>query len=124
MVTMTFEHASKIFKVWQEYVEISNKMSIVFHTLPESFLPYPLKVLEEALNFLAKRYHDAGDIESSELIKSSLGFLAFYSNDESALEEMQKVLNLMADNPSLKEVYLTNLKDARDSWAEQRASQL
>jgi len=60
---MTFEDANKIFQDWQRYMEINNKLSKIFmgFSLPKSFLPYPMEVLEEAINIVAKAYSDNKD---------------------------------------------------------------
>jgi hypothetical protein len=117
---MKFDEAQKIFKYFQEYVEISDKLSKIFYKIPESFLPYPLPVLEEAINVLAKNYFDAGDYEKSKTIQSAINFLLFYSKDEEAIESMKQNLTIMSQNPELKKTYLENLKSSRDSWAKSK----
>jgi len=114
---MTLEEANRIFRAWQEYIEISDKLRQLFVTIPESFLPYPSDVLEEALNVVAKDYFDSGDKETSKKIQELLVYhLAAYTDDAEALEGMEKKLALTLINPELKDAVITNLKRTRDSW--------
>lgn len=115
---MTFDEADKIFKSWQEYVEIAGKLEKIFSTIPESFLPYPVEILEEALNIVAKRYFDTGDRKMSKTIQETIAaFLWTHEKDETAIESMEKNLDLMLKHPELREVKLAKLKECRDSWA-------
>jgi len=67
---MTTEKAEKIFKSWQEYMEIADKLQkILGPSIPESFLPYPPEILEEALNITAEKFFDAGDKRKLKLLK-------------------------------------------------------
>lgn len=117
---MTLEDAQKIFKAWQEYSEINDKLMKVFLgiTLPESFLPYPLEDLEEATNIIAKTYFDAGDYKTMKQVQEVIGFLTAYKDDEKALESIRKGLDFVLQNPELKKAVLENLKEAQESWVE------
>ena len=111
---MTFKDADKIYKDWKEYMEINDKLLKIFSFIPESFLPYPIKTLEEAINIVAKSYFDEGDIKTSNIIKNSIGFLVPYKNDEKALEDILE--NYSLKNSKIRKIKLTNLKKAQDSW--------
>ena len=114
---MTFEEANKIFKSWQSYMEIVDKLGKIFHELPESFLPYPPKVLEEALNIVAEKYFYAGDKKKSETIQETMGgFLFMHTDDEKALDSMCKTLDLILKHPELKDTYIEKLKESKDYW--------
>ena len=132
---MTFEEANKIFKDWKEYMEIADKLSRLFIVVPESFLPYPVETLEEALNIIAKYYFDTGDKKASNNIQETMGayltgyYLSSDSNDklvikdnmltdEEGLRKMKRDLDFMLEHPELLEAKLESLKKARDSWAE------
>jgi hypothetical protein len=56
---MTPIEAEEIFKVWKEWYWPCHFLldSVFGPGIPESFLPYPKDVLEEALNIIAKRYY-------------------------------------------------------------------
>jgi hypothetical protein len=117
---MTSDEANKIFKHWKEHVEVSNKMAQIFTGIPESFLPYPMEVLEEALNIVAKEYFDDGDKKASKNIQGTIGYLARYEKDETALESMKRCLDFYLSNPELRKIKLEQLQRCRDSWAEQK----
>lgn len=118
---MTSEEANKIFKSWQEYMEIADKLDKLFAQLPESFLPYPSDILEEALNIVAKRYFDAGNKKMSETIQHTMSaFLSLHTKDEEALVSMNQGLKLILDNPELKKTYLEKLEECRDSWLKKK----
>jgi len=119
---MTINEANKIFKDWQEYAEINDKLMKFFMTgIPESFLPYPKKTLEEALNIVAKDYFDSGDRKASDAIADTISFLLFYKNDEEALDAITN--NAMIKNAKVRESILNNLREAKDSWANFKAKQ-
>ena len=53
---MTLNEALIIYKSWQDYMEIGDKFFRLMLPIPESFLPYPADILEEALNIVAEHY--------------------------------------------------------------------
>lgn len=130
---MTLDEAQIIFKKWQQYQEIADKMGTIFLTVPESFLPYPEDVLEEALNIIAKSYFDSGNKEVANNIQESMGrYLTGYYlpagkgleitgdklSEEEVLRKMKEELDFMFQHPELLEAKIENLKRSRDSWAE------
>lgn len=117
---MTFEKADKIVRDWKEYMEINDKLGMIFISLPESFLPYPMEILEEAINIVAKSYYDEGDIKTSDIIKESVGFLVRYKDDEEAIKSFPD--NWKLNNPEIRKLYIQNLKRARDSWIKSKKS--
>lgn len=115
---MTFNEADKIFKEWQYYQEFHDKCFKIFMgSIPESFLPFPVKILEEALNIVAKDCFDRGDKKTSDLIANSIGFLLAYEDDAKAIEHILFKLKV----PKLRDACLTNLEKARDSWLKHKA---
>ena len=58
--------------------------------IPESFLPYPVDVLEEALNIVAKSYWNKGDRKFSDTIKTCIASLGAYKKDEKAFQQASK----------------------------------
>lgn len=113
---MTIQEANKIFKDWQEYQEINDKLMkfFMFSGIPESFLPYPVEVLEEALNMVAKSYFDAGDHKTSKAVQETISFLLCYKEDEEALDAISN--STIRKDPRIKESLLSNLRESRDSW--------
>jgi hypothetical protein len=116
---MTFDEAEKVFNSWRSYVEISDKLSKIFSKLPESFLPYPKDISEEALNIMAERYWNNGDKETSKAIQTIQATLCEYVKDEEALEQMARALDLTVKHPDLKQTILEVLKECKDSWLKQ-----
>jgi hypothetical protein len=126
---MTEEEAKNIYKNWKANIEILDKILKVFHVIPESFLPYNIETLEEALNIVAKDYFDMGDKRTAKNIQEILtlhveglyytpeGVTGRKMTDEEALMSMKKKLHQIFENPELKTVVLKNLKEARKSWA-------
>ena len=130
---MTFDEASKIFKSWQDYIEIADKLSKIFSVVPESFLPYPVETLEEALNMIAKHAFDSGNKKMADSIQKTMGHLVGYYlttstgklavaddklTDEEVIKKMKRDLDFMFEDPELLKTKLENLKKSRDSWAE------
>jgi hypothetical protein len=129
---MTKEEAQIIFQSWREYMETADKFSKLMLTPPESFLPYPVAVLEKALNIVAKEYFDNGDKKMAETIQTTMAsyltgyFMAFSDGkmvtldrpktDDDMLEGMKKSLDLILGDPALKKTVLENLKKSQDSW--------
>jgi hypothetical protein len=127
---MTLDEAKRVFKAWQEYIEIAEKLRQLFNVVPESFLPYPVDTLEEALNIIAKDYFDAGDKRTANDIQRLMTLhLVPYcltpSNgnkltDDEALERMKLSLDLTLKHPELKMGAIQRLKAIQDSWIKLR----
>ena len=114
---MEFKEEEKIFKDFQEYVEIASKLEKIFSVTPESFLPYSKEILEKALNIVAKKYLMYGNKKAYDTIGSNMVLFLFTSRkDEEALELMRKELNLRLDNPELKKATIESLKEAHKDW--------
>lgn len=92
---MTIDEANKIVQIWGRYLEyMHGKLSFIFGTrIPESFLPFPLRTLEKAINIVAEHYHNIGDQESVKIIQSDIGLLTAYTDDEEALLQAAKFFN-------------------------------
>jgi len=137
---MNRELARKIFECWQGYMETADRFHQLMITPPPSFLPYPIEILEEALNIVAKEYSDAGDRKRASDIQEmmltqlasyhlktngadGLGYTDLPMTDEEALKQMQRTLDLILGDPSLKDVILKNLKKSQESWMEFRSKQ-
>jgi hypothetical protein len=125
---MTFEEAGKIYKDWVSFIEIADKLYKIFTHIPESFLPYPVEILEEALNIIAKDYFDAGDKKTSQNIQETMAYhlTPFYItpsgplktkiNNNEALDLMKRDLNFICENPELKDAKLKGLRECQESW--------
>jgi hypothetical protein len=112
---MELKKANKIFNGWKEYIEINDKLTKIFTSIPESFLPYPIDTLEEALNVVAEDYFNKGDYKTSRNIQEIMVTLLYYKDDNEAIKDISD--NIILKNKELREAYIKNLKEARDSWA-------
>jgi len=94
-------------------MEFHDKLFAVFSaSIPESFLPFPIDIFEEALNIVAKHYFDIRDHHNSKLLADTIGFLMFYKEDEKAIESFIWKSSL----PEVRKIYLENLKKAQNNW--------
>ncbi|MFA6447378.1 MAG: hypothetical protein WCW31_03945 [Patescibacteria group bacterium] len=110
---MTLEEATKLYKVWQNYMEFHDKLFALFlASIPESFLPFPKEDFEEALNIVSKQYYDNKNYSTAELIQKTIDYLNFYEKDEKALQRIAFQLN----DPMLRGSILVKLKDAQSNW--------
>jgi len=111
---MTLNEADKIVKIWGKYLEYSSgKLVLIFDSyIPESFLPFPKKILEEALNIVAEHYHGMGDNEAAELMQRGIALLLGYTDDEEAILQAAKTFN----NPKWREAILPVFKKFHEDW--------
>jgi len=111
---MTITEANKIFKVWKKWCWPCHYIlqSIFISKIPESFLPYSQDILEEALNIVAKQYHDAGDVKASKNIQETIVYLWLYTKDKAALQEASGILS----NPKMMEAVLMHISNYKKDW--------
>ena len=111
---MTLSEANKIVRIWGAYLEYcQERLHAVFTGfIPESLLPYPAKTIEQALNIIAKHYHDKGDYEKSEMLRQSHRCLALYVGDEMALGGAVQAFSM----PEVKDKVISNMKKVQEDW--------
>lgn len=111
---MNFTEADKIFKVWSQWHWPFHSMlhSIFSSNIPESFLPYSLDDLNEAITIIANHYNDIGDQESAELVYKSIGSLLFYKKDDDAFQQASKNMS----DPKIREVMLIRITNFKKDW--------
>jgi len=126
---MTRAEANIIFRAWQDYLEVGDKFRQIMLTPPASLLPYPVDIIESALNIIAKDCFDSGDKIVSEEIQRLMTLHLFGYHvletggtltDEEALVKMRDTLNFILENPPLKDSVLENLKSCQQSWMDMR----
>lgn len=85
---MNLKTADAIRMDWGKFLEITNGnlMMIFLTNIPESLLPYPKKTIEEALNIVAKHFHNQGNSEAVQTIQTTIPFLMNYVPDKEAIE--------------------------------------
>ncbi|MFH1170750.1 MAG: hypothetical protein V1704_04295 [Candidatus Vogelbacteria bacterium] len=86
---MTLIQASKIVDIYGKHLEFFNgKLLILFNgKIPESFLPFSKKTIEEASNMIAKHHHDNGNQSAVEAIHAGIAGLMMYIDDQEALRQ-------------------------------------
>jgi len=111
---MTLNEASKITQIWGRCLEyLGGKLLIVFGPrIPESFLPFPVNTLEEALNIMIEYHHNQGNQKVVEGLTMSLSALTMYVDDEEAILEAAKKFN----EPGWRERFVPTLKKFQNDW--------
>ena len=111
---MTLDEASKIVQIWGRYLEyFQGKLNFIFSArIPESFLPCPLKTIEEAINIVAEQYHNQGNQEAVNALQSGIGWLTAYTNDEKAVLSAAKAFN----DPKWRKAMLPAFKKFQKNW--------
>lgn len=111
---MTFAEANKIFEIWSQWYWPTHIIlhSIFLNKIPKSFLPYPLEILEEALNIIAKHYHKNGNHKMSNNIRETLASLIAYVSDEDALQSASENFT----NPIIKKLSLDLISNFKKDW--------
>ena len=111
---MTFTEADKIVQIWVRYLEyVSGKVAMVFGVrIPESFLPFPKDVLNEALNIMSEHHLETGNQRRADLIKETAAELNAYVDDEEAVLQAAKLFN----DPKWREVMLPSFKEFQKKW--------
>jgi hypothetical protein len=113
---MNQSEATKIFNVWTKWSYPYHQLlfSIFQSQIPESFLPYPKHLLEEALNDVSKYYFDSGNYEYSKAIQNTISFLMFYSKDEDALINSAKCFSI----PEMANILTDSITRFKNEWVE------
>ena len=120
--TMSKEEAEIIFRDWQAYVEINDKLFQIFGpSIPKSFLPYPPDVLERAMNIIASGYFESGDGSTCTMIKENISAILSYKDDEEAVKNI--VSGVRLKHVELRKIFINKLQKSRDTWAKLRRYQ-
>lgn len=107
---MTFEDADKIVDIWIIYIEhMSEKITLIFSpNIPESFLPFPKEILEEAINI----HFDLGNHKLVRMLQDTIGALIEYKDDKDSLLKAAKSWN----NENWSKAMLPIFKEAQNEW--------
>lgn len=85
---LTLEEAQNIVSVWGAYLEHSGGLRFLFGTnIPESLLPYPLEILQGAINKMEAYYYGIGEHDRVKLLEETEMLLMQYCEDEEAIKE-------------------------------------
>lgn len=119
---MTLEEANKIVNIWGRYLEYSSgKLNLIFGAyIPESFLPFKINILEEAINIVAEYHHDLGDKKAVKDLQSTIGYLLGYKDDEEAVLQTAK----MFSNKKWRDAMLPVFKNFQNEWLEMQGVEI
>lgn len=111
---MTLDQASEISRIWSLHLEHSfGKLNFIFMaSIPESFLPFPKDVIEEALNILAEEQHKYGNRDAVEGVKAAGAFLVAYKDDQEAILQAAKRFS----NPEWCNAVIPKFKVCQQTW--------
>jgi len=110
---MTLEKASKIIEIYGIHLEYCSKLIYVFSSsIPESFLPFPKGIIEEAANVLAEHHFKNGNKIAVNSIENAKAALISYIDDEKAITESIKLWN----DPTWRQSILLAFKDFQKNW--------
>lgn len=113
---MKVEHALKIVHVWGRHLDqIHGRLMMVFMMkIPESLLPFPLTIIEEAVKVLGEHFESEGRTKDLEDLRTGSVFLMWYIDDTLAIEEAAKNLN----NPKWRDSMIPGLRQVQQTWVE------
>ena len=108
---MDIIEANKIFNVWRKWFWPCHDIlfSIFSFWIPESFLPYPIDVLNKALTIIA---NNNAYKEISKDIIGTRNCLMYYTKDEDALQFLKKKLSM----PGIEEAMLPAFSKYKKNW--------
>lgn len=112
---LTLEEAQNIVTIWGAYLEHSGGLMILFGgNIPESLLPYPIDILQGALNKMEAHYYGRGLHDRVKLLEETEVLLVQYINDRKAMGESGKRF----DDKKWQEVFSNSLHDYQLNQAE------
>ncbi len=112
---LSLEEAENIVSVWGVHLEHMGGIRMLFGiSIPESILPYPIVILQGALNKMEAYYHAQGIHDRVKLLESTEMELMQYTTDEEAIKEALTNLG----NNKMKDVLIEGLKDYQKTQME------
>lgn len=97
---MNLKQAQKVVSDYGGFIEYAlyrYNVVVFLEGIPESLLPYPPPVIEDAINIVAKYYHDYGNNKKAEALHECHACLRFFKDDEKSILEAVKYSNKMPD---------------------------
>jgi hypothetical protein len=114
--TMTREEAEIVFREWQAYGEINDKLFQLFGpSIPKSFLPYPPDVLTEAIKTIANVNSETEDRSGLTMLQEHMSAILCYKDDDEAVNTIVNGIRLK--HTELRKIFIHKLQKSRDSWA-------
>lgn len=111
---LTLEEAQNIVAVWGTYIEYSGGTRYLFGiNIPRSSLPYPIEILQGAINKMEAYYYSQGQHERVKLLEETEAILMQYAEDEEAIKESASNFT----NKKWQEAFLRGLKNYQRTQA-------
>ena len=112
---LTLEEAQNIMFVWGAYLEHTGGLRILCGiNIPESLLPYPLDILQGAINKMEAYYYGQGQHDRVKLLEETEMILMQYADDSEAVKEL--VSNF--SNTKMKDATIDGLRDYQKTQAQ------
>lgn len=112
---LTLEEAQHIVSVWGIYLEHSGATRYIFGiNIPRSMLPYPIEILQGALNKMESHYYSQGLYERVKLLEETEIILMQYAKDIDAIKELE----LNFTNKEWQESIIEGLKNLQEIQAD------
>ena len=86
---LTPEEASNIVHIWGIFLEHSGGLRYLLGTsVPKSLLPYPIAILQGALNKMEAYYWERGEKDRVKLLEETEAMLIQFTSDKEALKDI------------------------------------
>lgn len=112
---LTLEEAENIVQVWGIFLEHSGGLRTFFGIdIPRSLLPYPIEIIQGALNKMEALYWKAGNKERVKLLEETEMLLMQFSDDKEAIENTIKRLQ----DEDWQEIVISSIKNYQKSQSQ------
>ena len=86
---LTLEEAQNIVNIWGIFLEHSGGVRMLFATdIPQSILPFPIEILQGALNKMEAYYWERGEKDRVKLLEETEAMLIQFTSDKEALKDI------------------------------------
>ena len=90
---LTIDEALNIVNIYGTHLEHIGVFRIIFGiNIPLSSLPYPVEIIQGALNKMQKYYFEHGHKERVKLLEETEMMLIYYTNDDEALNQVKSIV--------------------------------
>lgn len=112
---LTLEEADSIVYVWGVHLEHTGAYRYLFGvSIPESLLPYPIEILQGAINKMEAYYYKQGHHDRVKALEGTEAMLMQYADDQEAIEEAHAQFG----NKKWQEAFIPGLKSYQKTQAE------
>lgn len=107
----TLEEADSITRIYGSFIERTSFLTMVFlNDIPESFLPYPKRILVGALERSRRYFMSIGNKDHASVISSvMIGLVGYNNNDDEAFEKAAKNFS----DPNWRKIFLKSISKSR-----------